>query len=89
MFALFVQLSTRDLEVPGSSPGDANFRYLISLEKELTHIAQVHSAFTLRWSINRVPVLAGIKAGIIASVGCCEVLARIAIRLFDLTCSVI
>ena len=61
--AYLVELSTRDLEVLGSSRGDAIF----STRKFLGH--GIHSHCSGQLSLNRVPAAAGVRAGMVASLG--------------------
>ena len=55
-----IELSTRDLDVPGSSQGDANFSSRNFLGgKEFTRIAQVNLAFYLNWMENEYQLRLG------------------------------
>ena len=58
-----VELLIRDLEVPGSSSGDATFSTRKFLEKG------IHSHCSGQLSLNRVPASSGVRAGMVASVG--------------------
>ena len=58
-----VELSTRDLEVPGSNRGDATFSTRNFLGQG------IHSHCSGPLSLNRVPASAGVRAGMVASVG--------------------
>ena len=57
------ELSTRDLEVPGSSRGNATFSTGNFLGQGF------HSHFSGQLNLNRVPASAGVRAGMVASVG--------------------
>ena len=59
-----VELSIRDLQVPGSSPGDATFSAPNFLGQG------IHSHCSGQLSLNRVPASAGVRAGMVDSDGC-------------------